>query len=237
MADAAPYMAVADTLEREVAEASPGSLVDSEYEVAARFGVHRLTARAALKELERRYLVRRVKGQGTFVAQRLEYRVGPTTPPGWSETVRRAGAQPRAELGRIAHASPPPQVAAELGLPDGAAAWLVPRIRYVNGELVGCADSYLAVETAPDLPQRLVDGASLTATLARVYDAEPVRGSYRAELELPPADIVERLGLIGRPWMLLTHGRTDCRRRGRPLEVSTVWLRADIFRLVVEFGA
>lgn len=233
---AATYLTVADTLEREVAAAAPGSRVASEHEIAARFGLHRLTARAALQELERRYLVRRVKGHGTYVARRLEYRVGPATPASWTETVRRAGAEPGTELGPIRARRPPDDVAGELGLAGDARAWLVPRLRFVDGELAGCADTYVPVEVAPDLPRRLVEGGSLSAILAGEYDADPVRANYRAELELAPDSVVRRLGLEGRPWMLLTRGRTDCRRRRRPLELSTVWLRADLFRLIVEFG-
>ncbi|MEN3282246.1 MAG: GntR family transcriptional regulator, nutrient-sensing system regulator [Solirubrobacteraceae bacterium] len=230
-------MTVANTLQRELARAKVGERVSSEHEIASRFGLNRLTARAALDELERRYLVRRVQGHGTYVARRVDYRVGPLAPASWSETVRAAGGQPRSELESIRARRAPVSVARELALGEQDRVWLVARRRYVDGELAGCADTYVPVELAPDLPKRLASDGSLTATLTERYDAEPVRGSYRAELQLPPDRIAQRLGLDDRPWMLLTQGRSDCRRRSRPLELSTVWLRADVFRLVVEFGA
>lgn len=230
-------MAVANTLEGELARAKVGTRVSSENEIASRFGLNRLTARAALDELERRYLVRRVKGHGTYVARRVDYRVGPHASASWSETVRGAGGEPRTELESIRMRRPPVAVAQDLRLDGDDRVWLVSRRRYVDDELAGCADTYVPVELAPDLPKRLPGDGSLTATLTEHYGVDPVRGSYRAELQLPPDRIAHRLHLDGRPWMLLTQGRTDCQRLGRPLEVSTVWLRADVFRLVVEFGA
>lgn len=230
-------MTVADTLAEDVARASAGARVPSEHEIAARFDLNRLTARAALQELERRHLVHRVKGHGTYVARRIDYTIGPAGSPSWSETVRAAGGNPRTELESIRRARPTVAVAKKLGLDDGQRVWKVSRLRFVDERLAGCADTFVPVELAPDLSAQLPPGGSLTATLADHYGAAPVRGDYRAELQLPPPRIERRLELDDRPWMLLAGGRTDCRRQKRPLEVSTAWLRADIFRLVLEFGS
>jgi DNA-binding GntR family transcriptional regulator len=75
------YLALADRLEADLAGLSPGARVSSEHELAARHQVSRLTARAALQELERRYVVERTQGLGTFVARRITYRIGPGSPP------------------------------------------------------------------------------------------------------------------------------------------------------------
>ena len=56
-----------------------------------RFGVGRAAARSALQELERRLLVRRVQGAGTFVNRRIDYVISRTRPPSWHATVDRGG--------------------------------------------------------------------------------------------------------------------------------------------------
>lgn len=52
-------------------ELGPGARVPSEAELAARFGVSRVTAQSALELLRRQGVVERLRGKGTFVAQQL----------------------------------------------------------------------------------------------------------------------------------------------------------------------
>ena len=70
------YQTIANLLEQELALLEPGTQVASEHELAKRFGMNRLTAKAALEELERRYLVRRSKGR----AVSYTHLTLPTTP-------------------------------------------------------------------------------------------------------------------------------------------------------------
>ncbi len=85
------YLAVSHELELELVNAEAGAPVSSEAELARRYRVSRLTARAALQELERRHLVTRIQGRGTFVLRRLEYRIAPDGPASFTEIVTRAG--------------------------------------------------------------------------------------------------------------------------------------------------
>src|SRR5690606_28552614 len=75
VARSAQYVEVADTLAARWTGLPPGSLVASEHQIADEFGINRLTAREALRELERRMVVRRERGRGTFTAFRLDYPV------------------------------------------------------------------------------------------------------------------------------------------------------------------
>lgn len=231
------YLAVAGDLARSLVRAAPGSRLPSENELARTHGLHRQTARAVLQELERRHLVRRVQGSGTFVASLIDYRVGSDAPPSFSETVRRAGALPRSETERIRRLrSAPATVRTELGLDPDTPVYLLARRRFVDDELVGCGDTYLAADLVPELPRRLRASASLYDVLTDAYGLEPVRTAYRAEVELAPERVARRLEVDAQPWTIATRGVTECARRKRPLEVTAGWLRADVFRLVVEFG-
>lgn len=233
-----PYLALANRLQSALSGAEPGTRVASEHELAATHGVHRLTARAALQELERRYLVRRVQGRGTFVAERIEYRVTAGSLPSFSETVSRAGALPRSQTESVRSRRPPASVRADLGLDPDERVWLVSRLRYVDEQLVGCADTYVSQRLAPDLSRHLSaagPGGSLYATFTADCELSPVRAGYRVEIEIASQDVSERLQLKGRPWMIATRGRNDDARSGRPLEVTLGFLRADVFRIVMEF--
>ena len=88
------YLSLSQRLEEQLAKASPGDPVPSENELARHHKVHRLTARAALQELERRHLVRRVQGRGTFVVRRLDYRISTEGPASFTDIVRSAGGNP-----------------------------------------------------------------------------------------------------------------------------------------------
>lgn len=92
------YLAVADDLARSLAHTQPGARLPSENELAASYGLHRQTARAVLQELERRHLVRRVQGRGTFAATLIDYHVAPGAVPSFTATVAGSGAVPRLSL-------------------------------------------------------------------------------------------------------------------------------------------
>lgn len=232
----ATYQRIADTLSQRIARRQPGAPVESEHELAALFGVNRLTARAALDELERRYAVRRTKGRGTFVARRVEYRIGPDRAPSWTQTVRDAGADPRTENERIRSVRPPLWVRRELDVGEGDRVLLLQRRRWVDGELATVAISYLPPDVVPDLDRRMGDESALYQVLTGVYDLVPRRAWSRCELEVAPEAVARRLELPGRDLVSVVRGRLDCARLGRPIEVGLSYMRMDVLRVVYEFG-
>lgn len=64
--------AIAEVLAAEVSGLPAGARMDSENELGARFGVPRSVIRRALEELEGRFLIRRVRGSGTYVGGRID---------------------------------------------------------------------------------------------------------------------------------------------------------------------
>ncbi|HEX3605695.1 MAG TPA: GntR family transcriptional regulator [Candidatus Dormibacteraeota bacterium] len=230
------YLTLADEIEATIARRPPGSALPSEHELARQRGVNRLTARAALDELERRHLVRRSQGRGTFVAHRVEYRIAPDLPPSWSHAVRLGGANPgtRTERLRLARG---PRWARELLEVDGGAQLLhLLRLRTVDGEPAACADTWLVAELVPGLAARLPEDGSLHRTLDEEYRLRPVRTWARAELVTASSDVAQRIGVSGRPAVYELRALTGSAARRRPVEVTTSWLRADIFRVVFEMG-
>ncbi len=226
------YLRVADVLQGEFVRRKPGALLPSENELARTYGVSRLTARAALEELERRYLVRRSQGRRAFVARRIDYTIGPGVPPSWSETVRRGGAEPRSETMTLQHRRSSDRVRTQLRLPPGGTALFLARRRFVDDELAAYAETWLAGDLVPDLSATLTAQGSLYAAFAAAYALRPVRAASRAELVIAPASVARKLEVDGRPMLFRLDGQTDSGRERRPIEMTTSWLRADVFRVV-----
>lgn len=232
----ATYLQIADTLAQRIARRRPGAQVESEHELAGLFNVNRLTARAALDELERRFVVRRARGRGTFVARRIVYRIGPDRTPSWTETVRQAGGSPRTENERIRPVPPPLWVRRELGLAEGDRALLLQRRRWVDGELATWSAHYLRPDIVPAIERRMGTESSLYQVLTGVYELEPRRAWSRCELEVAADPVARQLGLRGREHVIVLRGRLDCARLGRPVEVGVGYLRMDVFHVVYEYG-
>lgn len=226
------YLGLADALEEQIRTLDPGTRLPAETKLAETWGVNRLTARAAMEELERRYLIRRRHGSGTFVARRIDYLITQEMPPSWSHTVRLAGAEPRSERLVLRTIRPSASVNAELGLPTGSKVVRLVRRRYVDDELATYAETHVAADLVPGLAGHLTNEDSLHRILADTYRLTPRRAWINAELEVCPAHVAEQLNLRGRGLLLRVRGRTDSERRNRPVEITTTWMRPDLFRLV-----
>jgi DNA-binding GntR family transcriptional regulator len=227
------YLEIADALETELARVPVGARVPSEHALAARFAVSRPAARAALQELERRLLVRRVKGAGTVRRGRVEYVVSAAVPPSFSETVRRAGAEPGCRLIAcdVRRAAEPER--AQLGLPAGAAIWAVERVFTVNGEAAAYATSMLPRRPLLGLDRELTDNVSLHEVLRRRYGLTVVRHRYRIGFDVPPPVIAEHLaaGDRGPVWLAKSLNRAV---GGPPMEYARTYLRPDVLDVTFE---
>ena len=228
------YLRVADSLARDVAGRKPGTPVPSENELAHAYAISRLTARAALEELQRRYLVRRSQGRRAFVAHRIDYRVGPADAPSWTRTVCNGGGEPRSETTALRRLVPPERIRQGLGLERAVPAIFLARRRYVNDEPAAYAQTWLAQDLVPDLDVALAGEGSLYGAFITTYGLRPERAYTRAEYVVAPASVAAKLGGDGRPMTFRLDGQTDSVRWKRPIEITRSWLRADIFRVVFE---
>ncbi|MEW2359297.1 GntR family transcriptional regulator [Spirillospora sp. NPDC029432] len=233
MTTAQLYLEMADRLENELQRVPVGSRVPSEHALAARFQVSRPTARAALQELERRLLVRRIQGRGTFRRGRVEYLIAAHRPPSFSDTVRRAGAEPGSRLLSCAVRRAVEQERRHLELGAGSAVWAVERVFTVNGETAAFATSLLPHRPLPGLDAELGDEISLHRALARRYGLTVVRHRYRLGLDVPPPAVADRLAGGDRSpvWLAESVNRTV---RGRRIEYARTYLRPDVLDVVFE---
>jgi DNA-binding GntR family transcriptional regulator len=230
------YLALADELQAQLATLSPGDRLPSEHALVAGRGVSRLTARAALDELESRMLVRRVRGAGTFVARRVDYPIGPAMSPSASEMIRRAGGHPTNRLVSVRTRKPLADVRDALELDSDERVVAVTRAGQIDGLPAWFGTSHLPLDLVEDLPEHLSDGVSIYTTLRDHFGIALSRCWTRAELAVVPADVAPHLSVEGRPlvWRLETCSRD--RSVGRPVELAQSWLRVDMYRVRFELG-
>lgn len=228
------YQILADELAEQITRLEPNERLPSEVELAERHNVSRLTARAAVQELERRYLVRRVKGSGTYVTRRVDYVISPRFIP-WSEMVRRAGATTHRNVvsSKVVRASD--EVSAGLELPTGTRVVELVRLASVNGIPANITHNYVPHDLAPGLADLLASAGDVTLALKALGFA-PKRSWACSELAVPDIEIAQALDVEGRPplW-LVAHGIVDG-ASGRNLALSFAWNRPDVLRVRFEFG-
>ena len=231
------YAEIVDTLVGDLAGCRPGARVASEHEIAARFTVSRAVAGAALRELESRLLVRRVRGSGTFVNGRIDYIISADRAPSFSQMVRAAGAEPRSAVRSITAEPLPGDLAARLERAAGSPAHRIVRQSWINGMPSGWVIEWIPDDVFPDgadVAVRAVE--SLDQVLRQMAGVEPVRAWCRVSMELPPPEVAAGLETDpGRHVWLVESVNRDARRHF-PVLTNIWWTRPDVIRVTVEMG-
>jgi GntR family phosphonate transport system transcriptional regulator len=225
---------IADELEQDIVggDYAGGERLPGEIDMARRFGVNRHTVRRALAELSKRGLVRAERGSGTYVGDaRLPYPI--TARTRFSEIVSGAGHAPEGKL--IAHRCEPapPEIAARLGIANGAPVICLEILRRAGRVPIASATKHVPQGLMPDAARIFVRLRSMTKTLAHfgITDYRRRKTSIRAAL----ADSVqaERLDVSpGRPLFIVES--IDVAPDGRPVLTSQTRFSADRVELVVE---
>ena len=204
----------------------------TEQDLAAWFGVSRMTLRHALAELARRGLVTRTVGRrgGTFVAAaKLEQDL--TTLAGFSEQLRRHGMVAGARVLSARERPTGPAAAAALRIGANDPVYEVRRIRLADGRPIALERSLFPAARFPGMLEFRLDG-SLYELLEVRYGLRPHRA--RESLEPVTAGVREAEALEvaeGAPLMLVE--RTAYARSGEPLEFARDLFRGDRTRVVV----
>jgi GntR family phosphonate transport system transcriptional regulator len=228
------YLEIADQLAGELACCAPGSRVASEPELASRFGVGRAAARSALQELERRLLVRRVQGAGTFVNRRIDYLISRSRPPSWHATVSAAGAVPRSHTKDVQRVALDIEDTERVGHPAGTPMYRITRHFFIDDLLATLTRELIPVAAVPDLDIALHSVESVDTVLRQMGGAQPVRAWCRASLDIPPPDVLRELRIEASVpvWRIDSVNRDAV--TGQVLLSSSAWTRADAVRVVVE---
>jgi len=210
----------------------PGDRLPPERELAAWFGVNRLTLRQALSDLERRRRIKRSVGRrgGTFVAEPTVER-DLSSFAGFSEQARRLGLTASAVLLHAEELPATREVALALELETGSPVFEVARLRLANAKPVVLESSSFPAERFAGMLDEPLDG-SLYELLSVRYDARPCRAVETLEPVRADSKEAQLLGVSrGAPMLLVERIAFDA--DGRPVEFARDRFRGDRTRVVV----
>lgn len=137
-----------------------GDRLPPERELAARFGVSRMTLRQAISSLANAGYVVRVQGHGTFVADPTISKSSELT--GFSEDMAARGFRPSSRLLKVSHVSAGAALGQELVISPEEMVYHLERVRMADG-------IPMCLETI-DLPARLTPGLDRQALEQSLYE-------------------------------------------------------------------
>lgn len=205
----------------EAGHLKPHTLAPSERALSERFGVSRMTARAAVRALEGDGYVYRSGRRGTFVSEpRLELPIGSFT-----VDVARAGHRPRARVLVAETLDAGPELRSQLALAAGEQVHRIKRLRFAEDEPVAIENTHISARLCPDLLERPLE-QSLWLLLDQHYRVTVARAETLIEAVRPSQADARLLEMSTRePAILLTRSVVDS--AGRPVEFARDLYRAD----------
>ena len=212
-----PYLKVKQHLKAGLAAGQwpPGSLMPSEAELVAQFGVSRMTVGRALRELQSEGLVDRVQGVGTFAAQ-LGRVASTLMIRDLHEEIEARGHRHHAEVHLKREERASAALAQQLGLEPGGAVFHTLIVHHDNGVPLQCEDRYVNPAWAPRYLD--VDFTQTTPTRYLLEVAPLWEAQYTIEASPPTAQEARLLGIARTEPCLVVLRRTAS--RGVPITLG-----------------
>ncbi len=182
----APYARVKAHLKQGLSDGRwpPETLMPSESELVAQFGVSRMTVTRALRELQSEGLLNRVQGLGTYAAH-LAPVSSSLTIRDLHEEITARGHEHHAVVHLSRQESCSASLAPKLGLSVGASVFHTLIVHHENGVPLQCEDRYVNPACAPDYLQ--ADFTHITPTHYLLGVAPLWEAQYAIEAARPTA--------------------------------------------------
>jgi GntR family transcriptional regulator len=204
-----------------------GTLLKSETELAAEFGVSRMTLRHALSGLAAAGIIERRHGHGTLVA---DARFTRRAQRGFvlSDELAAHGFSPGSHVLEVGQIAPHEEARVVLRLGSHARVTRVLRQRFANNTLIGYQETVIPSKFCPGLAASDLEGTSLTKV---IFDRYRLRAT-EAELTVDAVEADDRLASlleVDAASALLRIVRVSYLPDGRPLERTTGWYPGNRF--------
>jgi len=205
-------------------ELSPGDKAPSERELSEMFGVSRMTARQALRELEAEGYLNRAQGIGSFISEpKLEQSL--LTLISFTEEMEQRGLRPSTKLIHVATEKPTTRVAHLLRLRPEDHVTRIERLRYADNTPMSLELSLIPTYLCPELERENLTG-SLYSLLETKYNIK--LDEARQTLDAVHAGVHEAASLevaVGVPLLKLQRVTRDS--SGIPAEYVRAFYRGD----------
>ncbi len=224
------YLQVKNTLEAEIREGKYGAdqRLPSERELCERFDVSRMTARQALKELERDGLVFSRVGKGTFVNEtKIDQQLRSLT--GFSQDIQNRGARPSSRVLSAKIISAATHLAALLKLLPGAEVVELSRLRLSNETPLCIETAHIPHYLCPNILQNDFSQESLYRIFERDYGHRLGRAEQTIEASLAEPAEMELLQMTP-PAAVLRIERLTYNQQDALLEYVTSTYRGDLYQ-------
>ena len=225
------YQRIKDHILEQIASGAwrEGDRIPSEPELARKFGVARMTANRAVKELATERVLSRVRGSGTFVAPRHESTLIEIR--SIATEIRARGGAHRAEVLALEAVRADPALAAELGLRKNARVFHSRVVHHEGDRPVQYEERWVVPAAAPGYLAQ--DFTRTTPSEYLVKVAPLARVEYRIEARPPTGALAAALELADGEPCLLLHRRTFS--GGRAAGIAELWHPGHRYRLTGHF--
>lgn len=225
------YVQVRDALREELLQLPAGTMIPTESELEARFGVSRITIRKAVDDLVAEGLVIRQQGRGSFVQKpKLTHLLNTIT--SWTQSLQVLGYTPGTSSADIEKMKAPRRIARLLELGDGDEVYKINRLRLASGEPISLMVNYIRADLVPGLEEKLGSFESLYELLQVEYGIVPAFAEDTVETREATDKEAELLKI--EPWSpVLYVTRVAYLEGGVPLEVAVVTSRGDRYQYKV----
>jgi DNA-binding GntR family transcriptional regulator len=231
---------LADRMAAALVHREPGWRLPRRSALARRYGVGITEIDAALTELSRRSLIRRLPDGQLYRASPAEYLIPVEGIGGLSTRLDPMGGEIACQSRHVSERGAPQDVAWALGIEGEAPVRIVRCVWAVDAEPVAISTAYVPESAADSLA---VDDAGSFETMLHSIPG-PAPGAETAyaravdlEMSPPQPSIARSLRLVAGQSAISVRIRFDAPATGAPVGLTMVTLKPDQFRVVIESGA
>ena len=240
---------LADRLAATLVHHEPGWRLPRPSALARRYNVRPAQVEQAVRELAARHLIRQLPDGQLYRASPAEYLIPVQGVPRLGANLDPMGGEVSCRKRKVSWRRVPEDIGWALGIPPADSVCAIKCHWSINGEPAAISTTYLTAEAAGQVGELTADdrdimpadyglcgfGAADAHALGR--PALGVPAALHMEMQPPPSSIARGLRLgAGQPAAMITL-RFDNESSGRAVALMVAALRADMFRIVVDWPA
>ncbi|MCM3163211.1 GntR family transcriptional regulator [Metabacillus litoralis] len=218
----------------EIGKLKHGDKLPSERDLAAQYGISRMTARHTLSALEREGLVERRVGAGSFVSNN-KIQMDFITFNSFTNDMLGKGLTPSTQVLSIGHLKATPFLAEKLQLPEGEELFTVKRLRLVNDRPIAIEESFIPEQYCQNIKDFITNDISLYNVLENEFGIKLVKAKEFMRVTFSDENESKLLKIRSEsPCIFREAVAFD--RNDKEIEFSTSLTRSDIVKFYSELN-